>query len=101
MPAFSKFLKFLAGSVAWVGILSSEGDAAPKMRSLYDLCPDLALEVDTAYADRAQKHTDIYVTSVDISKNLPNACLYHGHADLGESNTDSVSLAGLKSSRLS
>jgi hypothetical protein len=84
MPAFSKFSKFLAGSIAWVGIVSSEGDAASKTRALYDLYLDLALEVGVAYADRVQKHTDKCVMLVDISENLTNACLYHGHADLDE-----------------
>lgn len=83
LPASSKYSKFLVYSIAWVGIPHGEVDAEQKMQTLRELNPDLAFEVGMSYAVQARSHEDSKM-SIDISKYLPNACLFHDHTDLTE-----------------
>lgn len=83
LPASSKFAKFLAYSIAWIGIPCGKGDVEQKMQALRELSPDLAFEVGVSYAVQARSHKR-YKMSIDISDHVPNSCLFHDHTGLTE-----------------
>lgn len=83
LPASSKFAKFLACSIALVGMILSGRDPEQRMQTLRELNPDLAFEVGLCCAVKVDVHKASKV-DVDISEHLPNACLFHDHTSLSE-----------------
>jgi hypothetical protein len=83
LPASSRFAKFLAYSIAWVGIPHDERDTTQMMLALRELNPDLAFEVGMSYAVQVRNHED-FKMSIDISKRILNVCPFHDHTDLTE-----------------
>ena len=81
LPAISKLRKFLACSIAWVGLL---GIPEQSMRSLRKLDSDLAHEIGVAYAMKVYEAEakSIYEISIDLADHLPNACVFHDHTHL-------------------
>ncbi|KZM19387.1 uncharacterized protein EKO05_0002969 [Ascochyta rabiei] len=79
LPGASKFVKFLAGCIACSELSASKGDAARRMQSLRDINPDIAFEVGVTYAEMVQGHQDHDIL-VDLSRSMPNSCLYHDHS---------------------
>jgi hypothetical protein len=83
LPASSKFAKFLAYSIAWIGIPFGEADTVQKIWALREFKPDLASEVGMSYVVQARSHKN-YKMSIDIYKHLPNAFLFHRDTALTE-----------------
>ncbi|KAH6622302.1 hypothetical protein C7974DRAFT_398048 [Boeremia exigua] len=86
IPASSKFVKFLAYSIAWTGPQSVEKGIAHKLRALQQLSPDLAIEVGIALAEKVDLGAlnEESTISVCTADNIPNACPFHDHEVLDQ-----------------
>lgn len=78
LPASFKFVKFLACSIAWVGMIFGDEDPAQKMEAIRELNPDLAFEIGLNYAVKARGQKALKM-SVDNSDPILNSCLFHDH----------------------
>jgi hypothetical protein len=86
LPASSKLRKFLACSIAWVGVNQPDSNPEHIMRSLQELDPDLAVEVGITYALKVHEAdaSGVYQVSTDLDDHLPNACIFHDHTHLNQ-----------------
>lgn len=84
LPASSKLRKFLACSIAWVGIPQLDSNPEHIMRSLRELDSDLAHEIGVTYAMKVHEADTkrTYQVSTDLDDHLLNACMFHDHAHL-------------------
>jgi hypothetical protein len=85
LPASSKLRKFLACSIAWVGIPQLDSNPERIIRSLRELDPDLAHEIGVTYSMKVHEaDTRKLQMSTDLDDHIPNACIFHDHTHLDQ-----------------
>lgn len=82
-------MKLHASCIVWVGSVAVEDAEASgsetvgdKLRALYELSPELILEVAIAYAEKVENTPNDVEISFHTDDNIENACPFHDHEDI-------------------